>query len=337
MWFKNAFIFKLTRSQYFEQIDLETLIKESEFVPCGKTEQTKFGFVSALPDTENLVHSVNNESHMLLRVQHEEKVILPDSINRPLKEACAAIEKNEQRHATKKEKEQIKEDIIFELLPTAQSKFNITWLYIDVQRGLIVINTSSRSTAEDILSLLRKSIGTLPITDYILADDLCATMKDWLMDPKAVPAKYYVGSELKISGIGEEANNATFGNQDLYDDSLQQFMNDFQYDVKHLKVSFDEMLSVTLKDDGSLRSITYWDVLTEQNEDIDSDDLLARIDADFVLFTGEFGRFLDSFKEFEVVDVVALEPFDATSVNEKIIGLKEKFQAELTEIGVTIE
>ncbi len=187
MWFKNAYVFQLTRSQYFEQIDLPALLESCKFVPCGKEEQKKFGLVSALPDTENLVHGFNNNDFMVLRAQQEEKVILPDSIDRPLKKKVAEIEKNEQRRATKKEKEQIKEDIIFELLPHAQSRFKITWLYIDVKRGLIVIDTSTKGTAEDILALIRKGVGTLPVTAYIMGDELSATAKDWLLDPKSVP------------------------------------------------------------------------------------------------------------------------------------------------------
>ena len=336
MWFKNVYVFQLTRSQYFEQLNLPSLLKSGVFVPCGKTDMKKFGFVSALPDTENLIHSFNNNDFMLLRVQQEEKVIVPDAVERPLKEKVKEIEKNEQRRATKSEKEQLKEDIIFELLPHAQSKYKNTYLYIDVKRGLIVVDSASRSIAEDILALIRKCIGTLPITDYIQGDELSATLKDWICEPKNIPEKFKVGYELKISGLGDEANQASFTNQDLYDETLQVFMNDFQHDVKQLKVDFDEMLSVTLKDDGSLRKIKYFDVLMEQNDDIDSDDRLARIDADLVLFTGEFGRFLDSFISLEVVAEFEIEPFDATSVNEKLSELKEKFEAELLEKGVSI-
>jgi recombination associated protein RdgC len=332
MWFKNAYIYQLTRSQYFEQIDLPNLIKSGVFIPCGKTEMTKFGFVSALPGTENLVHGFNND-FMLLRVQREEKVIVPDAITRPLNERVKIIEENELRGVSKREKEQIKEEIIFELLPHAQSRYKNTHFYIDVKRGLIVIDSANSGAAEDVLSLMRKCIGTLPITCFFMTGKLQDTLKDWISTPNNIPEKIKVGYELKISGLGDEATQATFINQDLYDETLQSFMNDFQHDVKQLNVEFDDMLSVTLKDDGSLRKIKYFDVLMDKNEEIDSDDLLARIDADLVLFTGEFGRFLDSFIDINVVEKVDVQVFDATSINEKLIELKKQIGKIPMEVG----
>ena len=75
------------------------------------------------------------------------------------------------RTPSKKEREQIKEDVIFELLPRAFSRTTVTLhAYINTKENIIVVNTSSRGKAEDVLSLLRKTLGTLPVTKYCLAE-----------------------------------------------------------------------------------------------------------------------------------------------------------------------
>ena len=38
----------------------------------------------------------------------------------------------------------------------------------------------------------------------------------------------------------------------------------------------------------------FFDVIQDQNEDIDSDDVLARLDADFILMAGELNRFISA-------------------------------------------
>ena len=45
----------------------------------------------------------------------------------------------------------------------------------------------------------------------------------------------------------------------------------------------------------------FFDVLQEQNDDIDSDDVLAKLDADFALMAGEINRLInDLLSEFNV-------------------------------------
>ena len=38
----------------------------------------------------------------------------------------------------------------------------------------------------------------------------------------------------------------------------------------------------------------FYDVIQEQNDDIDSDDVVAKLDADFALMAGELNRFIDN-------------------------------------------
>ena len=67
-------------------------------------------------------------------------------------------------------------------------------------------------------------------------------------------------------------------------------------------------MSFILNDDLSIKRLRFFDVIQEQNDDIDSDDVLAKLDADFVLMAGELNRLIhDLFNEFSLKTTDALE------------------------------
>ena len=319
MWFKNATVFQLTRTNYFEQFSLEKSVKKNAFVPCGKTDIKRVGFVSVLPETEDLIKGFDNNNYMFLRVQLEEKVILPDAMQRPLTERIAQIEQSEFRKVTKREKDQLKEDIIFSLLPTAQSKYIFTCLYIDVKNGLIVIDTKKREKAEDILALLRKSIGLLPVTDFINTEAIQTVLKGWISAPQGIDINFQVGQEIKIVGTGAYINKATFVNQDLYDEDLQQFMGSFDYKIKRLKVEFKDMFSFLFTQDGFITQLEWIDMI-DYRVNIESEALVQSMEAEMVLFTQSMSDFFNGLKTMGIVLHVEKEIFEGRDLEYSLIA-----------------
>ena len=73
-------------------------------------------------------------------------------------------------------------------------------------------------------------------------------------------------------------------------------------------LEWDESLSFMLCDDLSIKRIKFFDVIQEQNDDIDSDDVVAKIDADFALMAGELNRFIHALlAEFSLKTTDCLE------------------------------
>jgi len=115
MWFKNLYFFAFTRPFEWSEQDIEKQLSEHMFTPCASTEQSHFGWVNALgKHGSTVVHGVNN--NFLLCARKEEKILPAPVIKDQLEEKIALHEQEHSRSATKKEKEQFKEDIIFELL-----------------------------------------------------------------------------------------------------------------------------------------------------------------------------------------------------------------------------
>lgn len=305
MWFKNLYFFAFTRSFEQTQEQLEQHLSECLFTPCGSTELSHFGFINPLgKHGNNIVHPGND--NLLICARREEKILPAPVIKDMLDEKINSLEIDQGRGATKKEKEQFKEDIIFELLPRAFSRITDTHAYISPKDNIIVINSSSRGKAEELLALLRKALGILPVTSFapeIAADE---TMTDWLVK-KNIGIKFQLGMEAEFNALGDDAAIARVKNQDLNGEEVKAHLDADKY-VTKIALEWDESMSLILKDDLSIKRLKFFNVIHEQNDDIDSDDVLAKLDADFILMSGELNRFIhDLLAEFNLKSTDLLE------------------------------
>lgn len=323
MWFKSIQAFSLTRSRFFSQIDLEAYLKPFTFSECTSNQLSSFGWISALPNTEQLCHSVNNKDYTLLRYQKETKLLPAAHIKREVAKKVAVMELEFSRYVTKKEKEQIKEDLIFELLPQAFSSQKVVSVYIDNVNELVVVDSASRGEAEDILALLRKCLGTLPVTSFFSGHDIQECVNDWLTGDRDIPEAINIGENVKLSGMGDMKPMATFCNEDVFDNRITSLIREDERDIDYLQLSFDGCFSMQLNTDGIIKKLKAFDVLQEQNEDIDSDDVIARLDADFVLMTGELTRLFCEFMSMGVVEKIEKEPFDIETLSKPSVIDKE--------------
>ena len=323
MWFKNIFVFAFTRSFTWTQEQLEQCLTELSFVPCGSTELSHFGWVNALgKHGNNKVHAVNG--NYLLCARKEEKILPAQVIKDLLEERVESLEIDQGRSATKKEKEQFKEDIIFELLPRAFSRLVDTHAYINTEENIIVVNASSRGKAEDFLALLRKTLGTLPVTSFSPERAPDEIMTDWLTvnsDEKFINSdKFTLGMEAEFHALGDDAGVVRVKNEDLNSEEIQAHLNADKF-VTKVALEFDSAISFILNDDLSIKRIKFFDVIHEQNDDIDSDDIVAKLDADFALMAGELNRMIASLyhDEFKIDARSMLEesPLTPITINEQ--------------------
>lgn len=305
MWFKNLYFFAFTKPFKLSEEELEKHLSEHPFTPCASTEQSHFGWVNALGKHGNsLVHSANG--NFLLCARKEEKIVPAPVIKDILEEKCAQLEADQGRNATKKEKEQFKEDILFELLPRAFSRFNDTHGYINPAQNIIVVNSSSRAKAEDFLALLRKVLGTLPVTSFNPQQAPDEVMTDWLIE-KPLQEPFQLGMEAEFNALGDDGAVIRVKNQDLASDEIKAHLDAEKYVVK-VAVEWDDAMSFILCDDLAIKRLKFFDVLHEQNDDIDKDDMVARLDADFALMAGEINRLItDLLAEFSLKTTEYLE------------------------------
>tara|TARA_R110000772_G_scaffold51293_4_gene117778 strand:- start:290 stop:1225 length:936 start_codon:yes stop_codon:yes gene_type:complete len=310
MFFKNAYIFAFTRPFTTTNEELIDALTEHTFSPLGSTEMSRMGWSNSLGKGSAI--TTESSGNILFCARKEEKILPSQVVKDLFDERLDQLEAEFERPNTKKEREQIKEDVIFELLPRAFSRTVDTHAYINAKENIIVVNTSSRGKAEDVLALLRKTLGTLPVTSISPERMPDEVMTEWVSSycdgMKCTPTfQFALGEEASFKAIGDHSAEATVKNQNLESPEVRAHLDADQY-VTKLALEFDDAISFMLHDDLSIKRIKFADVVAEQNDDIDSDDAQGRLKADFTLMAGELNRMIGNLHaEFGVITTDYLE------------------------------
>lgn len=267
---------------------IEEALQTEKFTPCEKSDYSRFGWSEPLHDTGLLAYQASG--HILLVSCKEEKNLPAYAVNRKLAERLAELEEKEERKLKKIEKQALKDAVISEMLPHAFSKFTYTAIWIDTNKGLVFVDSSSAKKAEDSLALLRKSLGSLPVVPLTFNSDISAVMTDWLSNNNA-PEWATLLEDCKLKDFTVD-NEITIKRQDLDNEEILNLI-EHGNSVVSLAIQRENHLSFVLNQDCTLGKIKFEDDITERNDDILKEDYQQRFDADFILMVEELSQLFE--------------------------------------------
>lgn len=292
MLFKNIIAYTLTDNKSIptEYEEWNKLLSENKFVPCEPTEKTRVGW---LKYDDNYFYW--SDSFVLLTMKKEDKILPAEVIKSEVEERIENLEEKEGRKLKKTEKAAIKDDVINTLLPRAFSKYSTTSLVIDLQNKLIYVNTGSLNSAEDILALLRKNLGSLPVVPLQFQKDLSIEMKDFLLGKAVLNDHFELLDEFEISD-GEGTINCK---KTMYESEEIQNLLSTDKVVTKLALNYKENFSFLLTDGALIKRIKTDPLFKEEMEkekDVNMDDKV-KFDSDFILSVKTISNFIKLLKQ----------------------------------------
>ena len=162
---------------------IEAGLDGARFVECGATQEKSVGWCEPRgQDHGPLVESVGGQ--LILKLMIETRALPGSVVTRKAKERVAQIEASTGRKPGKKEIRDLKDDIRLQLLPQAFTKQAAVGVWIDPKAALLVIDASSQSRADEVVTLLVQSLDGFAAA--LLDSKLSPTtaMADWLITQK---------------------------------------------------------------------------------------------------------------------------------------------------------
>ncbi|RRW59504.1 recombination-associated protein RdgC [Pseudomonas fulva] len=296
MFFKNLLPYRLTQPIDLSAVTLENALASKPARPCASQELSTYGFVAPVGKGEDapLVH-VSGE-YLLIAARKEERILPGSVVTEAVKEKVEAIETEQMRKVYKKERDQIKDEVIQACLPRAFVRHSMIFAAIAPRLGMILVNSASPARAEDLLSTLREVLGSLPVRPVSVKISPVASMTDWVRRQQA-PADFYVLDECELRDTAEDGGIVRCKRQDLSGEEIQLHLSSGKV-VTQLSLAWQQdKLRFVLDDTMAIKRIRFEDVLQEQAAQDGGDEAAQQFDASFTLMMMTFAQFLPALLE----------------------------------------
>lgn len=289
MWFKHLQLYQFSPDFDLDIESLEEKLAAFSFKPCANILPMSMGWQAPIgvDETAPLIHAANGIYLLALRI--EEKILPATVIRDQVKERIAELEDKQQRKLSSKEKTALKDDVYGTLLPQAFSKYSQILAMIDPKQQRLLIDTSSRNKAEEFISFLRKSLGSLPV-ELIETVAPSHVMTKWLKTAKT-PKNFDFSQNCLLHDSKVDGATIRCSKQDLLSPNIQAFLQDGM-EVFQLQLDWKQHLSFTLRDDFSVTQIKYTDAVQELAADIHTETAEQQMDASFYIMSQTINDFL---------------------------------------------
>ncbi len=288
MWFKNITIYRFLDAFKISAEDLHEQLSKDIFHACGKMDMESIGWVSPLGrESESLVHSANN--CIIFTLRKEEKILPASVVREFVNEKVEEIETHQMRKVRKREKDDIREEVLFDLIPRAFSRSHYLNAYIDVKNGWLLVDTPSQKKAEELVRSLRQTLGSLPVVPPKVQQAPAAAMTKWLLNPNHCPASLELADACVLTDQDGAVVNCK--RQDLLAEEMQGHLEAGKL-VTRLALEWNERLGFILDDDLIIRRLQALDLVQAQFNDANVETPAQRFDSDFAIMSLELAPFI---------------------------------------------
>jgi recombination associated protein RdgC len=293
MWFRNLQLYRLIEPFDHTPEPLHAALTGHAFKPCAGLDTHRIGWVPpAGREATQLVHAGNGR--LMLCLRREDRILPASVIREQVEERAEAIAQAESRPVGRKERQRLKDEVLTDLLPRAFTRSSHLYAYIDPRDGWVVVDSTTAKRAEELLSLLRETLGSLRVRPLAVNNAPAAMLTRWL--EKTPPRDFALGDECELKEPVDGGGVMRGRRIDLSGAGVQSHL-DAGMQVAKLAVEWQGRIGCMLCDDLGIRRLRFLDLVMQEAAEVETDDPLARFDADFALMGLELARFIPAVVE----------------------------------------
>ena len=285
--FKNIVVYRIGPDwtpPAFERLEAE--LQRLAFQPCGPTQEQSAGWAPPRGKEHGaMVESIAGQ--WILKLAVERKSVPGGAVRTELDARCKALEAERGRKPGRKEKSEIKDEIVRTFLPRAFSKHGSHVLWLDLQERTLVIGAGSMKGAEpvikqlvDVMAELGHALPLAPISTSLAP---ATAMAEWLTTKQAPPG-FSIDRDLELKKAGEEKSVVRYARHNLELDEIGQHIQEGKLPTQ-LALTWNDKVSFMLTEQLAIRKI---DIRGVEDAPKGEDGF----DADAAIATGELSELL---------------------------------------------
>lgn len=288
MWFRNLRIYRFKQPFNVPAENLEQALSTCVFRACGSLETHAMGWEPPLGrDGQTLVHAANG--CLMVCARREERLLPACVVSEVLADKVAEIEDAESRQVKRKEQAELRDQITTELMPRAFTRSTRLFAYIDPGQQLLFVDSASAPRAEELVTLLRKSLGSFNVCPLDTATAPASILTSWVSGQP--PADFSLMDECELRELTEDGGVVRCKQVDLTGTEVETHLAAGRQIVR-LAIEWDEQLACVLGDDLVVRRLRFLDLVQQEADDAHSDDAATNFDAEFSILNAELSRFI---------------------------------------------
>lgn len=283
--FKNILFFKFQPNWNQSLSAIESALDAARFVDLGASQERSVGWVEPRGEKHGpLIESVGGQ--WILKVMVESKSVPASVVKEKLKEYIEQTEKATGRKPGKKEKKEFSEELHRSLLPRAFPKKSTALVWIDPKSHFLVVEASSTSKADEIITLLVKSLTDFAVTLVGTNQSPAVCMSTWL-DTQEAPAGFTIDRDCKLKACDESKSTVSYNRYSLDNEDVRAHIATGKMPTQ-LAMTWDSRVSFVLTDTGTIKKLEFLEVVFEgASQEKDS-----AFDADVTIATGELSKLI---------------------------------------------
>lgn len=278
--FKNARLYRLEEPSAIDVDGLERQLPERRFHPCGPLQTASLGWHPPLGEQARALTHAGNGC-IALCARRQERLLPAAVVGEALDERVADLEEREARSVGRRERRQLREEVLLDMLPRAFTRSRQIYAYLDLVAGWMVVDAASEKGAEELVELLRETLGSLRVRPPRPGNAPVALMTRWVATGE-IPDGLELGDACELRDPRDERALVRCSGQDLGGEEIATHLRAGKEVVK-LAVHWQEQMEFLLQEDLALRRLRFADALLDEALEPDIEDEAARFDAEFAL------------------------------------------------------
>ncbi|MGD8415606.1 MAG: recombination-associated protein RdgC, partial [Pseudomonadales bacterium] len=160
--FRNLRLYRVSGEWPRSEEELTAQLQNVPFKPCGSFTERSAGWEAPVADVPDLL-ARRVAGADLFRLRTQTRLLPAAAVNEALEGRVAEFSRRTERAPGRKEKRDLKDEVVAELMPRALLKSDRTWGAFLLAEKVLMVDTASETQAERFLDVLRSAFGSLPL------------------------------------------------------------------------------------------------------------------------------------------------------------------------------